>query len=68
LATAIQQSRIFFPEGEISKELDIFEYQFTANGVRYSAPTGFHDDCVVALALAWNNYSIKRGTGRYTFA
>jgi phage FluMu gp28-like protein len=68
LASAIQQARIGFPEGVIVDELDVFEYQFTANGVRYSAPSGFHDDCVMALALAWQNHNIKRGSGRYAFA
>jgi hypothetical protein len=68
LAQAIQQRKIGFPEGVIVDELDIFEYQFTANGVRYSAPSGFHDDCVVALALAWQNFNFKRGSGRYAFA
>jgi len=68
LASAIQQGRIGFPEGVIVEELDVFEYQFTANGVRYSAPSGFHDDCVMALALAWQNHNIKRGSGRYAFA
>jgi hypothetical protein len=68
LASAIQQGRIGFPEGVIVDELDVFEYQFTAHGVRYSAPSGFHDDTVVALALAWQNHNIKRGSGRYAFA
>ena len=68
LASAIQQGRIGFPEGVIVDELDVFEYQFTANGVRYSAPSGFHDDCVMALALAWQNHNVKRGSGRYAFA
>jgi phage FluMu gp28-like protein len=68
LASAIQQGKIGFPEGVIVDELDVFEYQFTANGVRYSAPSGFHDDCVMALALAWQNHNIKRGSGRYAFA
>jgi phage FluMu gp28-like protein len=68
LAQAIQQRKIGYPEGVIVDELDIFEYQFTANGVRYSAPSGFHDDCVVALALAWQNFNFKRGSGRYSFA
>ena len=68
LASAIQQGRIGFPEGVIVNELDVFEYQFTANGVRYSAPSGFHDDTVMALALAWQNHNIKRGSGRYAFA
>jgi phage FluMu gp28-like protein len=68
LASAIQQAKIGFPEGVIVDELDVFEYQFTANGVRYSAPSGFHDDCVVSLALAWQNHNVNRGSGRYAFA
>ena len=68
LAQAIQQGKIGYPEGVIVDELDVFEYQFTANGVRYSAPSGFHDDCVMALALAWQNHNLKRGSGRYAFA
>jgi hypothetical protein len=67
LATAIQQLKLGFPEGAITNELQVFEYQFTANGVKYSAPSGFHDDCVMALALAWSNFNMKRGSGRYTF-
>jgi hypothetical protein len=68
LAAAIQQRKIAFPDGAITAELNIFEYEFTATGVKYSAPSGFHDDCVMALALAWNNTNMKRGTGRYNFA
>jgi hypothetical protein len=36
-------------------EFDGFEYSVTDNGsVRTGAPSGMHDDCVVALALeAW---------------
>lgn len=33
-------------------ELEAFEYEYRATGVRYSAPNGLHDDCVCALALA----------------
>jgi hypothetical protein len=67
LATAIQQNKIGFPDGVIVKELEIFEYIFSSHGVRYSAPSGFHDDCVMALALAWSNYNLRRGSGRYSF-
>lgn len=67
LATAIQQNKIGFPDGVIVKELEIFEYIFSSHGVRYSAPSGFHDDCVMALALAWSNFNLKRGSGRYSF-
>lgn len=52
LVSAIQRQRITFPDGPIRQELDTFEYQYTAFGVRYEAPQGLHDDCVMALALA----------------
>lgn len=68
LASAIQQRKINFPQGHITEELEIFEYQYTATGVRYSAPQGFHDDCVMALALAWQHYTRNTGQGKYSFA
>jgi len=68
LASAIQQRKVQFPEGPISQELEIFEYQYTVSGVRYSAPSGFHDDCVMALALAWQHKTRNVGSGRYSFA
>lgn len=52
LASAIQTKSISYPNNIIKQELEIFEYKFTPTGVRYSAPQGFHDDCVIALALA----------------
>lgn len=52
LALAIQQRQVWFPDGAIRAELENFEYQYTRTGVRYSAPDGYHDDCVVSLALA----------------
>jgi hypothetical protein len=53
LAVVIQGGRTTFPEGPIATELEQFEYQYLrTTGVRYSAPEGFHDDCVCALALA----------------
>lgn len=52
LAVAIQGGNVKYPDGPIRQELDNFEYQYTRTGVRYSAPEGFHDDCVCALALA----------------
>ena len=67
LQTAIHQGKIGYPEGIITQELEIFEYQYSANGVKYSAPSGFHDDCVMALALAYNNISFKAGSGKYSF-
>ncbi len=52
LAAAIQQRQVRFPDGWLRNELDLFEYQYTRGGVRYSGPQGTHDDGVCALALA----------------
>jgi hypothetical protein len=52
LAVAIQSQAIRYPDGVIVNELDVFEYEYTRTGVRYSAPEGLHDDAVCALALA----------------
>jgi phage FluMu gp28-like protein len=65
LAQCIQQNSISFPDGVIREELEIFEYQFTSNGVRYNAPSGFHDDCVNALALALRCYEKNKHSGKY---
>ena len=52
LALAIQTGEVRYPQGVIVSELDVFAYEYTRTGVRYSAPEGMHDDCVMALALA----------------
>lgn len=51
LASSIQQQAIGFPEGQIVNELETFEFEYTATGVRYTAPEGLTDDCVCGLAL-----------------
>ena len=68
LASAIQQRKITFPQGKITEELEVFEYQYTSFGVKYSAPQGFHDDCVMSLGLAWHHYTRNRSMGSYSFA
>jgi hypothetical protein len=52
LAVAIQTGSVRYPEGPIVAELESFEYEYSRTGVRYSAPQGLHDDCVMALGLA----------------
>lgn len=59
LVVAIQQGMTHFPDGPIRNELDSFEFEYLGKdgretGVRYSAASGMHDDCVCALALAVN--------------
>jgi hypothetical protein len=58
LSVAIQGRKIFFPDGIIRMELEAYEYEYTRTGVRYGCPSGVHDDCVCALALAWRLCSI----------
>lgn len=52
LASAIQRREVSFPEGWLTAELEMFEFEYRAGSVRYSAPEGMHDDGVCALALA----------------
>lgn len=57
LAAAIQMGEVSFApaataETPLVSELESFTYTFTDTGTRYSAPSGAHDDCVMALALA----------------
>jgi len=66
LAAAIQQRRITFPEGIIVQELSNFEYQYTNRGVKYSAPSGLHDDAVCALAMAVNKFGNYKSMGNYS--
>ena len=37
---------------KIAEELYLIEYRHTLHGVSYTAPAGYHDDCVMALGLA----------------
>ena len=67
LASAIHKGEIAYPDGHIPQELAIFEYIFTPTGVKYSAPSGFHDDCVNALALANRCRIQHKGYGEYHF-
>ena len=59
LALLFEEKRIKLPKPELCPvlidELEAFEYSVTENGnVRTGAPSGYHDDTVIALALgAW---------------
>jgi len=76
LVKAVHSHQITFPQGPIADELAVIEYQYTATGVRYGAPQGFHDDCVMSLALAVNSrekletggvYSLLGGSDEYDY-
>lgn len=65
LALSIQQGNIRYPDGLIVDELSMFEYVYTKNGVKYSAPDGMHDDAVCSLALANSCFINSRSLGQY---
>lgn len=52
LVISVQNREVYFPEEPIGSEMENFEFEYTRTGVRYTAPQGLHDDCVMALALA----------------
>lgn len=55
LRAALQLRKLKIPEGQITQELESFEYTYIGGDqgrVRYQAGEGLHDDCVMALALA----------------
>lgn len=51
LAVKISKRAVRFPQ-IVADELENFEYVYIPTGVKYAAPEGLHDDCVMALALA----------------
>ncbi len=52
LIAAFQGHELTIPEGWMPVELETFEFSYTATGVKYEAPKGYHDDGVMALGLA----------------
>jgi phage terminase large subunit-like protein len=56
LSLALEQGELRIPRiPELVRELLAFDQERLASGaVRYGAPPGQHDDCVMSLALAWN--------------
>jgi len=62
LANAIQSEEIAFTE-DAKYELELYEYVYTRGGVKYDCPTGYHDDIVCALALAFKHFRDKGKSG-----
>jgi len=55
LMVAVEQRRVSWPAGwaVLTAEMKRYEYQVGPTGqVSYDAPSGYHDDCVMALSLA----------------
>jgi hypothetical protein len=55
LIVAVEQQKVSWPAEwkVLTNEMQRYEYEITARGrISYNAPAGYHDDCVIALALA----------------
>jgi hypothetical protein len=63
LSVGMEKEEISFPEiPELIDELEYFEATVLGTGnIRYAAPLGLHDDCVMALALAYHAFNQGRG-------
>ncbi len=59
LALAFERKQIsLLPDETMIAELEAFSADRTPSGtIHYSAPSGQHDDCVMALAMAWHGAS-----------
>jgi phage FluMu gp28-like protein len=79
LALGIQHRKVIFPNagpgklhfgdpGNIKLELEDFEFEYTKTGVRYAATGDKHDDCVCALALAYDLHKDAVRMGSYSWA
>ena len=69
LMISLEQEKIRIFKKDIApvpyNEMVIFEYEMTPSGlIRYQAPEGYHDDCVIAKALA--NWGVQNsGAGGF---
>lgn len=66
LVAAFQGRELVIPDQSVQSdwlvaELESFEFNYTATGVRYEAPSGLHDDGVMALALALHGWDRVQG-------
>lgn len=68
LALGIEQGDVTYPDlPQLVNELEAFEFSQGPTGkVRFTAPSGFHDDCVISLALAhWAETRIGARAGTF---
>ena len=70
LSMMLENSQICLQDNPVLlNELEIFGYKQGVSGsVQYGAPEGYHDDCVIALALAaWQQHNVVSGSVRARF-
>jgi hypothetical protein len=68
LVVANQNKEVKFLECEwLLKEIDLFTYEYNpkTKSVKYSAPSGFHDDGVMATAIGYHSLKSLINNGEY---
>ena len=71
LIMGMNEGKIKLPTKELNadlyKELSVFTYEYSprTRKVKYGAPNGFHDDCVISLALSYHSLKKKASYGTY---
>lgn len=71
LIMGMNEGKIKLPTKELNadlyKELSVFTYEYSprTRKVKYGAPNGFHDDCVISLALSYHSFKKKASYGTY---
>jgi phage FluMu gp28-like protein len=65
LINAFASKKIMIIDDDVLKsELEMFTMSISPSGhVKFAAPDGFHDDCVMALAIAWECLQKHKGSG-----
>jgi hypothetical protein len=76
-AEVIDDLILAFEKGELTiiddhtliDELQAYEAERLPSGMlRYSAPEGYHDDCVISLALAWHGATLRKPAEDKTYS
>jgi hypothetical protein len=71
LIMGMNEEKIKLPSAELNtdlfKELSVFTYEYSpkTRKIKYGAPSGFHDDCVISLALSYHSYKKKATYGTF---
>lgn len=64
LQSGISREVLGYPE-EVAEELRVFEYRLSNGRIKYEAPSGFHDDITMALAMAHKAKEEGKSKGKY---
>jgi hypothetical protein len=71
LIMGMNESKLRLPtqelNGDLYRELTSFTYEYSpkTRKVKYGAPSGFHDDCIISLALSYHSFKRKATYGKY---